>query len=127
MKKKKEKRESFLEIFLEFVNFKFPEDLESHVFVTRQSEFVALLHTYTAFLCQFGSRYPFLSVSGKHDQYARDLLEKGIPELYLERMGFFGKLQEHLRSKLEIVTRSFSGGDPLLVERPGKRKVLYRF
>jgi hypothetical protein len=125
LKKQDEKRESFLELFLEFVNFKFPEDFEGPGFITRQSEFLALLHTYMSFLCQFGPRYPFLNMSAKYDQYARDLLEKGSPEVYLDRMNFFRKLQEHLRSKTGIITDSLSGGDdtPVFSERPGKRKV----
>lgn len=126
MKSNRDKRGSFLELFFEFVNYKFPEHLDSHGFITKQSEFVGLLHTYTTFLCQFGSRYPFLNMSRKYDQYARDLLEEGSPEVYSGRMDFFQKLQKHLRSKLRLIPHGFSAGDdtpPVFTERPGKRKV----
>ena len=126
LKTKKEKRESFLELFFEFVNYKFPEHLDSHDFITKPSEFVGLLHTYTTFLCQFGPRYRSLNMRRKHDQYAGDLLEKGSPEVYWERIQFFAKLQEHLRSKLKLITEGVSddGDDhPVFSKRPGKRKV----
>ena len=124
MKMRKDKANSSLELFFEFVNYDFPEDREA--LLTRQSEFVALLHTYTRFLCQFGSRYPLLNARRKHDQYARDLLEESSPEVYLERMHFFEALQGHLRSKLELITEGFPAGSddlPVFAQRAGTRKV----
>ena len=129
LKKQRERAESFLDLFLNFVNYEFPEDLEGSHFITMQSEFVGLLYGYTGFLCQFRDRYPFLNRRSKQDQYVGYLTEVDSPQIYKERLDLFRKLQEHLHSKLEIITDGPSNGvkRPQLVQRAGTRRFFIDF
>lgn len=83
------------ENFFEFVN----EDIEP----LSESKFIGLLHTYTRFVCQYESKYPFLQFREKYDEYTDGLLPVTSRETLLDRKEFFLALQSHLRSKLQAI------------------------
>ena len=108
-----------LDNLFEFVN----EDIEP----LPESNFMGLLHTYTKFVCQYESKYPFLQFREKHDEYTHELLPPKSPETLLERKEFFSELQAHLRSKLQAIidtveSKTTNSTEPLM-EMKGTRQV----
>ncbi len=119
MKTQQKVAEPSVEYFLEFVNKDIPSLAES--------DFMALIHTYTRFLCQYEAKYPFIRFREKHELYAGDILERRSPEAWLERKPFFVDLQAHLASKLQAIIKAgasdYSETLEALIEIRGTRKV----
>ena len=111
---------SSLENLFEFVN----KNIDS----LPESEFIGLLHTYTRFVCQYESKYPFLGFRKKHDEYTDGLLTPTPSQALSKRKVFFVKLQSHLRSRLLSIIDAEKPDalqEPqLFIEMAGTRKVL---